>query len=158
MISDEALSLLYWQAAIAVGRTALDAVLREPYGARRYPDLIQRTQSTNVRTKNDTVIPGELLDAALRSDLCANEFYISEDGSRIYAVDLTLPWMAQRVADAGLTRIEGTVALRSYGAYPLFMAADNSYGYKGERDTRRALHTPRTFASDAQLQPRSCLA
>jgi hypothetical protein len=135
----------------AFGREAVETVLRDPRWTRAYSAVIEALQSKDELAKAETILPGDLVFAIAGRDECVFDFYGSPDGDRLYARYRHEVWPEPRAIDKEierqrLARIPSQEALGSYGAYCLFMAADNVYGRRGDRD-------PRAAAAGSQLRP-----
>src|SRR4051812_23733767 len=93
-----ALTMLYWQGSTTFGRPAVEQVLghtdnpsplrkmlgrdRSPWQD-RYPEVIAGLQSTDMRTKYDTIVPPEIVYEIAGRRECYNNFYIDPDGRRL---------------------------------------------------------------------------
>lgn len=140
-VSDESLSLTLGQAYITFGKEAVDACLRENRWMEKFPEVIARASGPEDPNKYDTVLPGEIIHSIAGKDQGEFQFYASPDGERLYARYRHVHWPEPRAIDVeierqNLTQIPTQQALLTYGAYCLFMAADNIYGQRGERDPR----------------------
>jgi len=60
---------------------------------------------------------------------CLDDYFTDPDGNRLYAVARVRKWRDPSSAEAGgMDRIPGSMAVSTYGAYCLFMAADRVVG------------------------------
>lgn len=146
-ISDESLSLKLGQAYITFGRVAVDTCLRENHWTEKYPEVIARAIGPEDPEKYDTILPGEVIYSIAGKDEGEFQFYASLDGERIYARHRHMHWPEPRAIDIEIERqnlnlIPTQQALLTYGAYCLFMAADNIYGQRGERDPGSSSYSP----------------
>jgi hypothetical protein len=146
-INDEILSLKLGQAYITFGREAVDACLREDRWTEKYPELIARASGPEDPQKYDTILPGEIIYTIAGTDAGDDKYFDSQHGERLYARNRHLHWPEPRAIDVeierqNLTLIPTQQALLTYGAYCLFMATDNIYGQRGERDPQSSSYLP----------------
>jgi hypothetical protein len=137
-ITDEMVTLEYWQAVVTFGPAAVEAVLSDPRWAREYPDVARRLSSAKEDSKRKIVLPRDIILAIASRDECVDRYYVDHDGRRLYAVAKERPWAEPSSAEAeGLACIPNAEALLEFGAYVLFQASDKGVGYRGERDPLR---------------------
>jgi hypothetical protein len=93
--------------------------------------MVEGVSSNNLRTKNVTLLPEEVLVAIAGREDCLYDFHADPDGIHLYCSfrgqPLALPFNAN---DA--IRLSRQKALAEYGASCLFRAADLGIGRKGE--------------------------
>jgi hypothetical protein len=113
------------------GAESTNEVLKDPAWHEKCPELVERILSGDIRTKNVTILPAEVLIAIAGREDCLYDFHADPDGIHLYASvrgqPLALPFDAKDAIP--LPRQE---ALRRYGASCLFRAADLGVGIKGE--------------------------
>jgi hypothetical protein len=135
------LALTHGQAVIVFGPEAVKAVLRDAEWIDRTPEVASRLRERDEITRSQTMLPGEIVYAIAGREDCIYDFYATPDGDRLFARHRHRQWTEPRAIDVEIekqrmTKIPAQEALLEYGAYCLFMAADNIYGRKGERDPR----------------------
>ena len=113
----------------------------------KFPVVIASAIEPENPKKYDTVLPGEIIHSIASKDQGEFQFYASPDGERLYARYRHMHWLEPRAIDVEIERQKLTLiptqeALLTYGAYCLFMAADNIYGRRGERDPRSSSQSP----------------
>jgi hypothetical protein len=124
-------SLSYWHAVQTFGAEATHGILEDPAWREKYPEIMEGVSSNDLRTKNVTLIPKEVLVAIAGREDCLYDFYADPDGIRLYCSfkgqPLALPFDTK---DA--IRLSLQEAFAEYGASCLFRAADLGIGRKGE--------------------------
>jgi hypothetical protein len=130
--TDARTSLLsYWHAVQTFGGEATDEVLADPVWSERFPAVTEGIGSTDVRIKNTTLLPMEVLTAIAGRDDCLYDFHADPDGIRLYVSHRGQPpSLPFEVRDAVLLPREE--ALRRYGPSCLYHAAELGVGRKGE--------------------------
>ena len=132
-LSDEELRLMYWQAVITFGKEAVECVVNRPMWIRKYPEIIRNAKSKDMRIKNDTLLPGEIVYEIAGQEECTHYFLAHPSGEKLYSAPKKRKQKELLAIDLkDYTKISSEEALLIYGAYCLFMAVDNIYGYKGE--------------------------
>ena len=130
--SDSRIELLsYWHAIQTFGAEATNAIPEDPAWRKKYPEMVEGVGSNDLRTKNVTLLPEEVLIAIAGREDCLYDFYADPDGIHLYCSfrgqPLALPFDTE---DA--IRMSRKEALVEYGASCLFRAADLGVGRKGE--------------------------
>ena len=124
-------TLSYWHAVQTFGAEATDSVLKDPSWRVKFPEMVDGIQSQDLRTKNITLLPAEVLVAVAGREDCLYDFHADPDGIRLYAsLRGQPPSLPFDVKDAVL--LPRQEALARYGASCLFRAADLGVGRKGE--------------------------
>ncbi len=151
-LSDPALTLRHWQAVVTFGHPAVRKILAQPRWVVKHLDVLQKTQSKDLRTQFDVILPGEMILEMAAQPECLDDYYADPDGQRLYAVARRRKWEEPSSAETdGLLKIPDTEALLSYGAFCLFMASDRSIGYRRERDLLRFANEPENIPAKTKL-------
>jgi hypothetical protein len=124
-------SLTYWHAIETFGDVAVEAVINQASWSKEHPEVIKRANSREVITRNQTALPGAMIQEIAGRSECKYDFYEDEEQQVIYASfndqELVRPF---DVSKAKL--IDRQDALLEYGAYSLFKAVDTGVGRRGE--------------------------
>jgi hypothetical protein len=150
--SSQDLSLTYWQATIAFGEEAVDAVVRSPAFARRYPELSKRLESEDQLEVSHTELPGEVVyEIAGRSE-CLYDFYADNSGIRLFPAmrGQELVW---GFPVFGAMRLPIQEALLEYGAFCLFDAVDVGPGYRKGIEPLKLGKEERTGLPEVESRP-----
>ena len=133
-LSDKDLSLTYWQATVAFGEEAVDAVVRSLAFSREYPELAERLESGDQLEVSHTDLPGEVVYEIAGRPECLYDFHEDESGEWLYPSmrDQELLW---GFPVFGARRLPRQEALLEYGAYCLFDAVDVGPGFKRKKDS-----------------------
>ena len=135
-LSNETLSLKYWQAVITFGQEALEAVIGAPGFSRKHPELAEKLETLNLAQLKRIILPEEIIYEIAGRPESLYDFHADAGGNLLYpsgrGKELVRP---AGVSDA--KKLPTQKALLEYGAYCLFKAVDVGTGYKGEQDIRR---------------------
>lgn len=131
LINSKSFALSYWHSVETFGVEAVEKELNQPLWSKKYPDILQKIHSGDIKIRNQSVLPGEIVYEIAGRPECLYDFYESEDRKFLYAAFrdklLTAPFDVSKAK-----AIKRQDALMLYGSYSLFKAADVGVGRKGE--------------------------
>jgi hypothetical protein len=140
-LSDNRLSLKYWQALDAFGPAVVGKVLANPRWQAEYPHVIQRVTSADPMTKSRTTLPGAIVYEMTRDEDLARDFYLTASEKVLFAVPRGEPAHLYVAGAPDFSRelpslqlVSAPHALLRCGAYCIYMAVEHGMGYVGEED------------------------
>lgn len=161
------LSMTLWKAIDVFGEEAVQAVVKSPEFAHRYPDLLIRLQSDELRTRYDTLLPAAVVLEIAGRDDCLYDFLEDPAVGTITAVVVGEPVETEGLRERGINRwvkLDRQEALRKYGGHSLWKAVDRGVGYEREHDyhldwqrEREALRLKVVPAKDSFVLPEPVL-
>jgi hypothetical protein len=129
--SEKDLAMTYWHATEAFGVDAVNIVLGQGKWSETHPDTVQGTLSSDIRLRNRTVLPAEIVYEIASRPECIYDFFADPDGAHLYASLRDQP-LIRPFDTSQAERIPTHEALVRYGAYCLYKAADAGVGLRGE--------------------------
>ncbi len=137
-ISDDALTLRYWQAVIAFGQIAVDTVLRQDLKDNQFSELaenIQISDDGSIRVNSAMILPGSLIYSIAGNENQPHDY--TTDTSKTILGNVPRNESSRNMEAEGWRRMPAQEALLKYGAYCLFQSEDRGTGMCRERDPQR---------------------
>ncbi len=126
------MGLSVWQATMAFGKPAVEAVLSGSELPQAYPDLHLELSRAHGQTRARVMLPGAVAIQIARRPECALDFYIDRGGKLLFASERG-KGLIRPFDTTGARKISTEQALREFGPIAVYRAAEVGTGYKGER-------------------------